>query len=152
MHSANSDHDSARRWLRRIPRAVAALPVCLAILLLATPAGARSRDVSGHYERNGENEQASLDVTMLPGDRVKVDGIALWNTKNEKYGPNIGELAFEAALKDDTVSWSDPDGYRITIRFTRKALDVTEHDVDGHFGHNVTFTGHFVRTRGKAGE
>jgi hypothetical protein len=80
-----------------------ALQVCV-ILLLATPAFARSRDDAGHYERNGENEQASLDVTMLPGDRVKVSGIALWDTKNEKYGPNIGELEFEAALKNDTAS------------------------------------------------
>jgi len=52
-----------------------ALQICV-ILLLALPALARSRDVSGHYERNGENDQASLDVTMLPGDRVKVSGVA----------------------------------------------------------------------------
>ena len=63
---------------------------------------------------------------MLPGNRIKVTGIALWNTKNEKYGPNIGELDFEADLKYDTVSWTDADGYRITIRFSRNALDVTE--------------------------
>jgi hypothetical protein len=119
----------------------------LVILLLIAPAYARNRDVSGHYERNGENEQASLDVTMLPGDRVKVDGIALWNIKNEKYGPNIGELNFEAPLKDDSVTWMDSDGYRITIRFSRKAAGVTEHAVGGHFGHNVTFAGHYVRTK-----
>jgi hypothetical protein len=125
-----------------------ALQICV-ILLLAAPAFARTRDVSGHYERNGENEQASLDVTMLPGDRVKVSGIALWNTRNEKYGPNIGELEFEASLKDDVVFWSDPDGYRIVIRFSRHALDVTEHGVDGHFGMNVTFAGHYARTAAK---
>lgn len=120
------------------------LQICLALLLLAMPAFAR--DVSGHYERNGENDQASLDVTMLPGDRIKVSGIALWNTKNEKYGPNIGELEFTAPLKDDIVTWSDPDGYTIVIRFSRKALDVTEHGVGGHFGMNVTFAGHYART------
>ena len=122
-----------------------ALRICV-ILLLALPALARNRDVSGHYERNGDNDQASLDITMLPGDRVKVSGIALWNTKNEKYGPNIGELEFETAIKDDIVIWSDPDGYSVVIRFSRKALDVTEHAVSGHFGMNVTFTGHYVRT------
>jgi hypothetical protein len=127
------------------------LYVCL-LLLCAVPAFARGRDVSGHYERNGENEQASLDVTVLSGDRVKVSGIALWNTKNEKYGPNIGELEFEATLKDDTVSWSDPDGYMIVIRFSRKALDVTEHAVGGHFGMNVTFAGHYARTAAKAAD
>jgi hypothetical protein len=120
------------------------LPICLALLLFAAPAFAR--DVSGHYKRNGENDQASLDVTTLSGDRIKVTGIALWNTKNEKYGPNIGELEFEATLKNDTVTWSDPDGYMIVIRFSRKALDVTEHGVGGHFGMNVTFAGHFNRT------
>jgi hypothetical protein len=122
------------------------------LLLLITPAFARGRDVTGHYERNGENEQASLDVTMLSGERVKVSGIALWNTRNEKYGPNIGELAFQAELKDDVVSWSDADGYRIVIHFPRKAADVTEHAVDGHFGMNVTFVGHYVRTAAKAAD
>jgi len=125
-------------------------PICLALLLLAAPSFARGRDVSGHYERNGENDQASLDVTTLSGDRIKVTGIALWNTKNEKYGPNIGELEFVATLKNDTVTWSDPDGYRITIRFSRKALDVTEHAAGGHFGMNVTFAGHYERTAAKA--
>jgi hypothetical protein len=125
------------------------LLLCLGLLLLAAPAFARGHDVSGHYERNGENEQASLDVTMLSADRVKVSGIALWNTRNEKYGPNIGELAFEAVLKDDVLSWSDTDGYRIVIRFSRHALDVTERSVDGHFGMNVTFAGHYERTAAK---
>ena len=123
------------------------LGICFAILLLAAaPLLARGRDVAGHYERPGENDQATLDVKMLPGNRVKVTGIALWNTKNEKYGPNIGELDFEANLKDDTASWTDSDGYRITIHFSRHALDVTERGVDGHFGMNVTFAGHYTRT------
>ena len=128
-----------------------ALRICV-ILLLAIPALARNRDVSGHYERNGENDQASLDVTMLPGDRVKVSGVALWNTKNEKYGPNIGELEFEAPVKDDVVTWSDSDGYSVVIRFSRKAADVTEHAVSGHFGMNVTFSGRYVRTGAKTGD
>jgi len=125
---------------------VRTLPIVLALLLFAAPAFARGRDVSGHYERDGENDQASLDVTALSGDRVKVTGIALWNTKNEKYGPNIGELDFEATLKNDSVTWSAADGYTITIRFSRKALDVTEHSAGGHLGMNVTFAGHFERT------
>jgi hypothetical protein len=126
------------------------LVIALAVASSYAPAYARNRDVSGHYERNNENDQASLDVTMLPGDRVKVDGIALWNIKNEKYGPNIGELNFEAPIKDDTVTWMDNDGYRITIRFSRKAADVTEHGVGGHFGMNVTFAGHYEKTKAKA--
>ena len=128
------------------------LRIVLALLLLTAPAFARGRDVSGHYERNGENDQASLDVTMLSGDRIKVTGIALWNTKNEKYGPNIGELEFDATLKNDAVTWSAPDGYTITIRFSRKALDVTEYSADGHFGMNVTFVGHYARTAAKAAD
>lgn len=129
----------------------AALRICV-ILLLALPALARNRDVSGHYERNRENDQASLDVTMLPGDRVKVSGVALWNTKNEKYGPNIGELEFEAAVKDDVVTWSDADGYSVVIRFSRKAADVTEHAIAGHFGMNVTFAGHYAKTAAKTAD
>ncbi len=148
MRTAIKEH-ARRRSFDLIPRLAAALSLCLALLLFAHPADARNRDVSGHYERNAENDQASLDVTMLPGDRVSVDGVALWNIKNEKYGPNIGELKFEAPLKDDTVTWHDPDGYSITIHFSRKALDVEEHEVDGHFGHNVTFVGHYVRTKAK---
>jgi hypothetical protein len=115
------------------------------MILAAAPTCARGRDVSGHYERNRENSTASLDVKTLPGNRVKVTGIALWDLHNE-YGPNIGELDFEADLKNDTVSWTDADGYRLIIRFSRKALDVTEHDVGGHFGMNVTFAGHYART------
>ncbi|MBV8546872.1 MAG: hypothetical protein JO093_22435 [Acidobacteria bacterium] len=123
------------------------LGLCFALVLIAAaPLLARGRDVSGHYERPGENDEASLDIKMLPGNRVKVTGIALWNTKNEKYGPNIGELDFEADLKADAASWTDTDGYMIVIHFTRKALDVTEHGVAGHFGMNVTFAGHYART------
>lgn len=122
------------------------LGFCFAILLAAAPLHARGRDISGHYERPGQNDEASLDVKLLPGNRIKVTGIALWNTKNEKYGPNIGELDFEADLKNDTASWTDADGYMIVIRFSHKALDVTEHGVGGHFGMNVTFAGHFART------
>ena len=129
------------------------LGITIAVLLIAAaPLHARGRDVSGHYERPGENDQATLDVKQIPGNRIKVTGIALWNTKNEKYGPNIGELEFEATLKNDAVSWSDPDGYMIVIRFSRKALDVTEHGVGGHFGMNVTFAGHYLRTAAKAAD
>jgi hypothetical protein len=125
---------------------VRTLALCFALILAAAPLHARGRDVSGHYERPGQNDEASLDIKSLPGNRIKVTGIALWNTKNEKYGPNIGELDFEADLKDDTVSWSDADGYRIVIRFSRKALEVTEQGVGGHFGMNVTFSGRYTRT------
>ena len=125
------------------------LGITIAVLLIAAaPLLARGRD--GHYERPGDNDEASLDIKSLPGNRIKVTGIALWNTKNEKYGPNLGELDFEADLKDDTASWTDSDGYRIVIRFSRKALDVTEHAVGGHFGMNVTFAGHYARTDAKA--
>jgi hypothetical protein len=125
---------------------VRTLALCLVFLIVAAPTYARGRDVSGHYERNGENDEASLDIKSLPGNRIKVTGIALWNTKNEKYGPNIGELDFEADLKDDIASWTDSDGYRIVIHFSRHALDVTERSVGGHFGMNVTFAGHYQRT------
>ncbi len=122
------------------------LTLLAAMALLAAPLSAKSRAVAGHYERAGQNEQASLDVRELPGQRVNVTGIALWNTRNEKYGPNIGELSFEAPIKEDVVSWTDSDGYRIVIRFSRHALDVQEHGVAGHFGMNVTFAGHFTRS------
>jgi hypothetical protein len=128
------------------------LALCFLLILAAAPLHARGRDISGHYERPGENDEASLDIKPLPGNRVKVTGIALWNTRNEKYGPNIGELDFEADLKNDTVIWTDTDGYRITIRFARKALDVTEQGVGGHFGMNVTFVGRYTRTASKAEE
>jgi hypothetical protein len=124
--------------------------ISLILIVLAAPAFARGHDISGHYERSGENEQASLDVTTLPGDRVKVSGIALWNTRDEKSGPIIGELEFEAALKDDVVYWSAADGYGIVIRFSGKTADITEHAVSGHFEMNVTFAGHYVRTKAKA--
>jgi hypothetical protein len=126
------------------------LALCFALILAAAPLHARGRDVSGRYERPGENDEASLDIKMLPGNRVKVTGIALWNTKNEKYGPNIGELDFTANLKGDTIVWTDTDGYSIVIRFSRKVLDVTEHGVGGHFGMNVTFAGRYTRTAATA--
>jgi hypothetical protein len=125
---------------------VRTLALCLALIVAAAPSYARGRDLSGHYERPGENDEASLDIKMLPGNRIKVTGIALWNTKNEKYGPNIGELDFEADLKDDTVSWTDADGYRIVLRFSRNALDVAERGAGGHFGMNVTFARRYART------
>jgi hypothetical protein len=105
-------------------------------------------DVSGHYVREGEFSSAELQVVTLLNGNVRVTGMALWG-KGRKYGPNLGEVDFEAELRDNHVVFSDKsirgDEYRLELQFQGDKLIATERYVVGYFGMNASFEGEYWR-------
>lgn len=106
-------------------------------------------DPSGHYERAGKVQNAELRITLLPtARRIRVIGFAVWGT-DRPYGPNMGELDFEAELAGESAVFVDAiysdRPYRLELRFRDDGLTALEEHGLGHFGMNVTFEGEYRR-------
>jgi hypothetical protein len=105
-------------------------------------------DISGRYIREGDFESAELQIWVLLNGNVRVTGLALWG-KNREYGPNLGELDFEAELEGNKVVFSDrsigDDEYRLELYFEGEHLIAKENYVVGYFGMNVSFEGEYRR-------
>ncbi len=105
-------------------------------------------DVSGHYVREGEFESAEIKVSNLPDGNLQISGLALWG-KTQKRGPNIGELDFEAELRNNKVTFSDDKysgkEYHLELAFQENRLVATEKNIIGVFGMNVSFGGEYKR-------
>ena len=107
-------------------------------------------NISGRYERENGNESAELTVALLPNGQVHVTGLSLWGT-NRKYGPNIGNLDFEADIKDGRVIFFDhvqartEEVYKLELIFDKDRLTAKEQNASGYFGMNVTFEGAYVK-------
>lgn len=104
-------------------------------------------DPSGRYAREGEFESAEVAVKLLASGRVHVSGFAVWG-KTRHYGPNFGELEFEADLENGFVVHTEPflhdEVYRLEFRFNGERLTATENHL-GPFGMNVSFAGEYLR-------
>jgi hypothetical protein len=106
----------------------------------------RSRgDVSGHYIRDGDFSSAELQVSSLSNGNVRVTGLALWG-KNREFGPNLGELDFEAEVTNGRVVYTDKSvrDYRLELQFNGDRLVAAENSL-GPFGANVSFEGEYRR-------
>ncbi len=105
-------------------------------------------DASGHYVREGDFSSAELQVSTLLNGDVRVTGMAVWG-KTREYGPNLGELDFEAEVRDDRAVFSDAslggDEYRLELQFDGDRLIATEKYIVGYFGMNVSFEGEYRR-------
>lgn len=103
-------------------------------------------DVSGHYVREDEFSSAELQVIRLLNGNVRVTGMALWG-KTREYGPNLGQVDFEAELRDNHAVFSDKsiggDEYRLELQFQGDKLIATERYVVGYFGMNASFEGEY---------
>jgi uncharacterized protein len=104
--------------------------------------------LSGRYERETENESAYLIIELLPNNRVHVTGTSFFGTKRE-YGPNIGELDFEADVKDGQVAFSDHRSvdrvYTLELKFNKNHLTAKEEGLSDMFGMGVSFQGEYVK-------
>jgi len=84
-----------------------------------------TRDISGEYTRDTENESGKIQVQSLPDGMVQVKGVSFWGI-NRKDGPNIGELEFKAPVKNDRVVYSEKVGkkgwYRLELTFKEGSL------------------------------
>ena len=134
-----------RRFRKELHEVIAAawrVPVQLAGVLVA-PLG-----VSGKYVRETDCEVAELEVTEQPEGTARVVGWAVWGTKRE-FGPNLGDIEFEAPLVDRTVTFVDErrtgEPYRLEIRFEASGAVAREQYAAGYFGMNVSFDGTYRR-------
>jgi hypothetical protein len=108
-----------------------------------------SAGVGGHYVRDGNFSSAELTVVPIGEDRVRVTGLALWG-KGRQYGPNLGDLNFEAELSGHNINFEDrtsrDDIYQLTLEFDENGLTAKESYVVGYFGMNVSFAGAYKKT------
>ncbi len=111
--------------------------------------------IAGHYVREGPNEEAEFDVSILADGRVRVEGFALWGTSRSR-GPNIGDLAFVAPVINNSTIFREeipsfreetPVGeYRLELEFGPDGLVATESGANNfNFGMNVSFGGQYKR-------
>ena len=119
-------------------------PVELAGVQVRSP-----NDISGSYIRETEFESAEIKVKMLSDNRVHIIGLAIWGIAME-YGPNIGEIDFEAQVEGNRIVFSDicsssGKEYRLDLSFQNGKLIADEHYVPGYFGKNVSFQGEYER-------
>lgn len=122
----------------------------------------RTEKFIGYYVRTPGGSPASIEITKLPpsiemNPRYHIDGFALWGV-DRKYGPNMGSLDFFVTLEEDEMiyteklPWKENDcekDYKITLNFLGERLIVTEENIAGVHGMNVTFEGEYVRKTDK---
>jgi len=107
------------------------------------------KSISGRYIREGQNEQAELEIIYIGNNRIKVSGLSFWGIKNE-FGPNIGQLDFECDLIKNNAVYSqklDNKLYRIYMEFIDDELIIKEDYVIGIFGMNVSFDGTYNKAK-----
>lgn len=132
-----------RKELHEVIERVWNQPVTIGAAVFRAPG-----DVSGHYVREGEFSSAELQVTTLLNGNVPVTDMALWG-KTRDYGPNFGDLDFEAELENGRALFSDRntrgEEYRLELQFDNDRLVATEQYVVGYFGMNASFEGEYRR-------
>jgi hypothetical protein len=106
-------------------------------------------DISGTYTRKTGNESAQINISLLPGGKVRVAGMAFWGTQRE-YGPNIGDLDFTTVLINNHVRYSEKKGktltYALDLTFIETGLTAKEEGSSDNFGLNVSFAGDYKKT------
>jgi hypothetical protein len=107
-----------------------------------------SSDITGRYIRETDFESAEFEIKHLPSGRMQVSGLALWGT-TRPYGPNIGELDFEASVADNSIKFWDltlgGKKYQIELRFRPGGLIAIEQYVTGYFGAGASFAGEYTK-------
>ena len=110
-------------------------------------------DVAGSYSMTTslECDGADIEVKVLSGSRVAVEGMATWCRSEEaalEGAINVGELNFEAELIGNRLEMVDSshlayshngEPHHVTIIFSDSGCSVTEEN--GGHGLNVSFQG-----------
>jgi hypothetical protein len=128
------------------------VPLALGVLLLCTITSAQTPKVvtaaqaNGLY-RDGRNE---FRILALGHNKLEVQFDGEYMTR-AGY-PNIGEARGEATIEGNVATFvpGDTTECKITIKFLRNRLDVTQEGSDAAcgFGHNVMATGTYRKIRG----
>jgi hypothetical protein len=106
---------------------------------------------SGNYVRDGEFEDAELNIKYIGNNLIQVKGCALWG-KTRDFGPNIGELDFVAEVHSNKVVFTDKlvtsdREYKLELTFWGHKLTAKEDYVVGYFGMNAHFEGEYYKLK-----
>jgi len=117
------------------------------ILLFSTVVLAKTELKDGNYSWFRGGGQAYLSVNKQSDGRYHIEGECLYGV-GRKGGPNIGDLAFTAPLKNGKIVYVSDEEY-IDYTFILSvnndgSFDVDEKGEDTPFGHRATFYGHFT--------
>lgn len=112
--------------------------------MASSKAHAPSRDtVTGRYELRYLNVRASLNVQLLPDNRIRFSLLALLNTAGGET--RNGEVEGTVELKGNTAVYQSGQ-CRISMKFVNNRVVVSESNVDDcGFGAFVTAKGTYVR-------
>lgn len=107
--------------------------------------------IVGHYERYVKNKpdyhSASIDVKLLSNGEYNIDGSAVWIGNAETGNINTGEISGYFALKNNTINYHDDNTCPVTLMFSKNTLTIEDNNIDGCWGHNVTFGGTYRKTK-----
>jgi len=105
------------------------------------------RYMTGNYLDQKTGTGAELDILLLDDGQLRIQGDAIWIAA-AKSSIHTGDVDGTAKLDGDKAiyveSADSPDSCRFTIRFTNRAITVTD-DNGMCGGMNVTFEGTYVR-------
>jgi hypothetical protein len=120
------------------------LTCCLVYSQAERPKVERTRDnVTGRYVLRYSNVRGSLNVLLLPNNKIKFSLIALLETGGG--APRNGVVEATVALKDNTAIYQDG-GCTISMKFLNNRVKVKESNVDEcGFGAFVTAQGTYLR-------
>lgn len=116
----------------------------LLTLLICTTLFAKVELKDGNYSWYG-GSQAFLTVAKIKGNRYHIFGNCYYGV-GRKYGPNMGNLDFEAFFKNGKIVYKDTEygDYLFTLTVNKDgSFDVDEKGMNP-FGHNASFYGHFT--------
>ena len=106
-------------------------------------AGRTRDDVTGRYVLRYSNVRGSLNVQLLPNNRIKFSLVALLETGGGATRNGVVEAT--VALKDNTAIYQDGE-CKISMKFLSHSVLVKESNVDDcGFGAFVTAQGTYIR-------
>ena len=108
--------------------------------------------LTGTYTRlkqsKAENQSANLDLRQISKSKIRFDLTALWWPVGNADSPHNGEIEATIALHDHSAVYEYGD-YRLTLRFRKHTVVLTESGSNPDFGAYVSAAG-IYRRRGHA--
>ena len=109
----------------------------------------RSSRLTGTYTRSkrskNEHQSATMDVQQISGSKIHVHLTALW-WPAQSDSPHNGEFEATLALHNHTAVYRN-ENYRLTMKFARPTVALTESGSNPEFGVNVRAAGIYRLTR-----
>lgn len=117
--------------------------IVLFIALISTMLFAKTELKDGNYSWIDGGSQAYLTVKKVKGHLYHLTGDCLYGV-GRKNGPNMGQLDFEAPLKDGKLIYKDKEhAYKFVLTMQKDGSFKVD-EIGTMFGLNASFYGHFT--------